>query len=154
MAIHLWGGIETMPEVSIFRQNLSDLLGGKSAKGLEKSFGFVTAGDLLQHFPRRYAERGELTSFEKIEVGKPVTIMATVSSVTSRRMQNKRGWILVVTVTDGRDSMQLTFFNQKWREKELQIGRSGLFCRDRHRLSRYQNIDASAVPIVRGRFRQ
>lgn len=127
MAIHLWGGIETMPEVSIFKQNLSDLLGGKSAKGLEKSFGFVTAGDLLQHFPRRYAERGELTSFEKIEVGKPVTIMATVSSVTSRRMQNKRGWILVVTVTDGRDSMQLTFFNQKWREKELQIGRSGLF---------------------------
>ena len=116
-----------MQDVSIFNQRLSELLGGKSAKGLEKSFGFVTAGDLLQHFPRRYAERGELTSFERIEIGKPVTVMATVHSVTARRMQNKRGWILVVTVTDGRDFMQLTFFNQKWREKELVVGRSGLF---------------------------
>lgn len=35
--------------------------------------------------------------------------------------------MLVVAVTDGKEQMELTFFNQKWREKELRVGRSGLF---------------------------
>jgi ATP-dependent DNA helicase RecG len=103
------------------------MVGGKTAKALEKSFGIVSVGDLLNHYPRRYAERGELTSFQRIEVGQPVTIMASVAAVTSRRMHSKRGSVLVVTVTDGIDSMELTFFNQKWREKELHVGSSGLF---------------------------
>jgi ATP-dependent DNA helicase RecG len=103
------------------------MVGGKTAKALEKSFGIVSVGDLLNHYPRRYTERGELTSFQQIEVGQPVTIMATVAAVTSRRMHSKRGSVLVVTVTDGIDFMELTFFNQKWREKELVVGSSGLF---------------------------
>lgn len=108
-------------------RSLKELVGGKTATALSKSFGIETAGDLLHHYPRRYAERGQLTSFDRVEVGKPVTIMATISTVTARRMKSKRGFVLVVTVTDGKDHMELTFFNQKWREKELQVGRSGLF---------------------------
>jgi ATP-dependent DNA helicase RecG len=108
-------------------RSLKELVGGKTATALTKSFGIESVGDLLHHYPRRYAERGELTSFDRIEVGKPVTIMATIASVTARRMKTKRGFVLVVTVTDGKDFMELTFFNQKWREKELQVGRAGLF---------------------------
>ena len=108
-------------------RSLKELIGGKTASALKKSFGIETAGELLNHYPRRYAERGQLTSFDRIEIGKPVTIMATISSVTARRMKTKRGFVLVVAVTDGKDHMELTFFNQKWREKELQVGRSGLF---------------------------
>lgn len=108
-------------------RSLKELIGGKTASALKKSFGIETAGELLNHYPRRYAERGQLTSFDRIEIGKPVTIMATISAVTARRMKTKRGFVLVVAVTDGKDHMELTFFNQKWREKELQVGRSGLF---------------------------
>jgi ATP-dependent DNA helicase RecG len=108
-------------------RSLKELIGGKTASALKKSFRIGTAGELLNHYPRRYAERGQLTSFDRIEIGKPVTIMATISSVTARRMKTKRGFVLVVAVTDGKDHMELTFFNQKWREKELQVGRSGLF---------------------------
>jgi ATP-dependent DNA helicase RecG len=108
-------------------RSLKELVGGKTATALTKSFGIESVGDLLHHYPRRYAERGELTSFDRIEVGKPVTIMATIASVTARRMKTKRGIVLVVTVTDGKGFMELTFFNQKWREKELQVGRAGLF---------------------------
>ncbi len=108
-------------------QSLRELVGGKTATALSKSFAIETAGDLLHHYPRRYAERGKLTSFDRIEVGKPVTIMATISSVTARRMKTKRGFVVVATVTDGKYQMELTFFHQKWREKELQVGRSGLF---------------------------
>lgn len=108
-------------------RSLKDIVGGKTARALEKSFDISTVGDLLHHYPRRYAERGELTSFDRVEVGHPVTIMATISSVTSRRMHSKKGSVLAVTVSDGSELMELTFFNQKWREKELLVGRSGLF---------------------------
>jgi ATP-dependent DNA helicase RecG len=114
-------------QIAYLSKELKELVGGKTAKALERSFGIVTVGDLLNHYPRRYAERGELTSFQQIEVGKPVTIMASIAAVTSRRMHSKRGSLLLVTVTDGTDFMELTFFNQKWREKELVVGSTGLF---------------------------
>ncbi len=106
---------------------LKELIGGKSAASLEKSFGITSAGELLNHYPRKYIDRGRLTSFSKVEVGVPVTIMATIKSIETRRMTQKRGFILVVKVSDGIDTMELTFFNQKWREKDLQVGRIGLF---------------------------
>ena len=106
---------------------LKELIGGKSAASVEKAFGITTAGGLVNHYPRRYLDRGNLTPFDKVEVGVPVTILATIKGVDSRRMQQKRGFILVVSVSDGVESMELTFFNQKWRERELKVGRSGLF---------------------------
>jgi ATP-dependent DNA helicase RecG len=106
---------------------LNELIGGKSAASLEKAFGITRAGELLNHYPRRYIDRGKLTTLRNVEVGIPVTIMATIQSVETRRMTQKRGFIVVVKVTDGIDTMELTFFNQKWREKDLQVGRSGLF---------------------------
>ena len=106
---------------------LNELIGGKSAASLEKAFGITRAGELLNHYPRRYIDRGRLTTLRNVEVGVPVTIMATIQSVETRRITQKRGFILVVKVTDGIDTMELTFFNQKWREKDLQVGRSGLF---------------------------
>ena len=41
---------------------LDALVGGKTATGLAKAFGMKTVGDLVGHFPRRYATRGELTA--------------------------------------------------------------------------------------------
>jgi len=106
---------------------LKELIGGKSAASLEKSLGITSAGELLNHYPRKYIDRGKLTSLSNVEVGVPVTIMATIKSIETRRMTQKRGFILVVKVTDGRDTMELTFFNQRWREKNLRVGRVGLF---------------------------
>ena len=53
--------------------------------------------------------------------------MAEVTAVTTRRMRNRPGTVLEAVVTDGRDRLTLTFFNQAWREKELRPGRRGLF---------------------------
>jgi ATP-dependent DNA helicase RecG len=35
--------------------------------------------------------------------------------------------MLEVVVTDGTDKLSLTFFNQAWREKDLKVGKQGLF---------------------------
>ena len=108
-------------------ESLSSVVGGKTAKALEKAFGMTTVDDLLRHYPRRYAERGTLTELSTLEEGASVTVLADIEQVTVRPMQQRRGTILEAVVTDGRGQLSLTFFNQKWRERELRPGRRGLF---------------------------
>ena len=106
---------------------LKDVVGTKTANSLNKSFNLVTVEDLLRHFPRRYADRGELTEMSSLKVDEHVTIMADVYSVTRRPMRQKKGSLLEVLVSDGTGTMKLTFFNQDWRERDLKVGRRGLF---------------------------
>jgi ATP-dependent DNA helicase RecG len=106
---------------------LKSLVGGKTATALSSSLGIHTAEDLLRHYPRRYAERGQLTNLRELIDGESATIVAEIKSVTSRSMAAKRGSILEVIVTDGSSEISITFFNQKWRERDLRTGRKGLF---------------------------
>ena len=106
---------------------LLPLLGAKTAKALDTSLDLRTVGDLLRHYPRRYAERGELTSVSGLEIGEHATVMAKVEHVTKRTMRSRRGTILDVRITDGSRPLSCTFFNQAWRERELLPGKRGLF---------------------------
>ncbi|NBX23164.1 MAG: ATP-dependent DNA helicase RecG [Microbacteriaceae bacterium] len=108
---------------------LSGVVGGKTAASLEKAFGLVTVGDLLAHYPRRYAQRGELTAIADVPLDENVTIVAEVLDVRTRPMRQRKGSILEVRITDGRSprAMTLTFFNQAWREKNLRPGVRGIF---------------------------
>ncbi len=45
----------------------------------------------LRHYPRRYADRGELTDLASLEVGDDVTVIAEVARASSRRMKTRRG---------------------------------------------------------------
>jgi ATP-dependent DNA helicase RecG len=106
---------------------LRAVVGDKTAKALTAGLELETVGDLLRHYPRRYAERGEHTDISKLEVDEQVTVAAKVQRVNVRPMRQRRGTLLEVTVGDGRKSLTLTFFNQAWRERELTVGRWGLF---------------------------
>ena len=48
---------------------LQGILGDRTQKALTAAFGYATVGDLLQHYPRRYASRGELTSVAGVPLG-------------------------------------------------------------------------------------
>ena len=115
------------PDADLLSRRLSGLLGGKTADALRKKLGLVTVEDLLRHYPRRYAERGELTALGDLGEGEQVTVLAAVVKVEVRPMRQRRGTILEATVSDGVEDMTLTFFNQQWREKQLVRGRRGLF---------------------------
>ncbi|MDQ1554778.1 MAG: ATP-dependent helicase RecG [Microbacteriaceae bacterium] len=106
---------------------LSSALGGRTAVAIEKGLGLVTVGDLLSHYPRRYAQRGELTALSELEIDTSVTLVAEVLEVRERPMRAKRGSILEVKISDGRGILTLTFFNQGWRAKELVPGARGIF---------------------------
>jgi ATP-dependent DNA helicase RecG len=115
-----------MPSFTL-ESRLDGAVGGKTASALERAFGMRTVGDLLSHYPRRYAKRGELTPISSLPVGEPVTIVAEVRRANERRMQNRRGSILEVVISDGHGDLSLTFFNQSWRIKDLHPGRRGIF---------------------------
>ncbi|MFJ1763472.1 ATP-dependent DNA helicase RecG [Amycolatopsis sp. NPDC088138] len=109
------------------RDKLPLLLGAKTAKALATALDIETVSDLLRHYPRRYAERGELTDIAGLELGEHATVLARVEKVSKRRMKSRNGTILDMVITDGKRRLTCAFFNQAWREKDLVPGKSGLF---------------------------
>lgn len=106
---------------------LQRVLGDRTAKSFSKHLGLQTVADLLQHFPRRYTSRGELTPISEIPLGESATVVAEIVDVKERRMRGRSGSLLEVRITDGKGFISLTFFNQAWRQKELKSGGRGLF---------------------------
>ncbi|MDT4972900.1 MAG: ATP-dependent helicase RecG [Pseudonocardiales bacterium] len=113
--------------MSVLTKPLSDLIGGRTAKPLEKAFEIRTVGDLLRHYPRRMAERGELTDLAALRIDDDVTVLAEV--ISSERKGYDKGLRLEVVVSDGRGKLNLVFFGKRslWRQKDLQPGMRGLF---------------------------
>ena len=108
---------------------LVDVLGGRTAKALDAGLELRTVGDLLGHYPRRLAERGELTDLASLRVDEDVTVLAEVRTSKVIRNRNRSGSRLEVVVGDSRGTLKLTFFGnrQTWRERELTPGTTGLF---------------------------
>ena len=106
---------------------LDRVLGDKTAKSFAKNLGLSTVADLLQHYPRRYSSRGELTPITNLPVGESVSIVAEVVDAKERRAKGRVSHILEVRITDGSGFLSLTFFNQAWRQKSLLPGTRGLF---------------------------
>jgi len=114
--------------VANLETKLIDVIGDRSAKVVASELGYKSVGDFLHHYPRRYVRRGELTNIAELREGEEATVLAKVHSVKSRRMANRKQVIVEVIIEDNnREKMSLTFFNQAWREKEMRIGRQGLF---------------------------
>ena len=116
-----------MSDSDLLGRPLERLIGPKTAKAFEEAFGYSAVADLLTHYPRRYIRRGELTPIDEIPVGSEATILAEILSVKVKKIPRRKGGILEVVVTDGQAKLLLTFFNQVWRERELKVGREGLF---------------------------
>lgn len=94
--------------------------------------GLATTGDLLRHYPRRYADPGAMSELSTLVVGEHVTVMAQVVSATVREMRSRGGAMLQAVVSDGTDRLSLTFFAKhpgalRTHESRLKPGRAGLF---------------------------
>ena len=120
-----------MPEITL-DSRLEPLLGGRSAKPLATHLDIRTVEDLLRHYPRRYAQRGELTTIAELEEDEPVTVMAKVLEVNTRdwfdrSRGRKRTRVEVIVADNHGDRLLLTFFNQPRLTYVLKPGKLGLF---------------------------
>lgn len=77
--------------------------------------------DLLTHYPRRYVDRSREAKLGEVTPGQEVMVVADVESVKSRRTRNRRS-IVEVSLSDDTGSLELVFFNQAWRSKQLKQG--------------------------------
>ncbi|MFG1700381.1 ATP-dependent DNA helicase RecG [Nonomuraea sp. NPDC049309] len=116
--------------MSRFDEPLTKALDPKTAKLLKSVLGLETVGDLLRHYPRRYAERGELTSLDALEVDEHVTVVGEVTRLMRKPMRNRGGTWLEVEVVDGNgNKIYLSFFGKGSHvaESRLKPGRRGMF---------------------------
>ncbi|MEV0586255.1 ATP-dependent DNA helicase RecG [Nonomuraea sp. NPDC050310] len=115
---------------SRFDEALTRALDPKTAKLLHGVLGLESVGDLLRHYPRRYATRGELTSLDALEVDEHVTVVGEVTRLMRKPMRNRGGTWLEVEVVDGnRNKIYLAFFGKGSHiaENRLKAGRRGMF---------------------------
>ena len=77
---------------------LERVLGAKTARSMAESLDLHTVRDLLRHYPRRYARRGEQADLADVQVGDRVTVLAQVRSVNTRPMRNRKGSLTEVVV--------------------------------------------------------
>ncbi|MET4588678.1 ATP-dependent DNA helicase RecG [Arthrobacter sp. 754] len=119
-------------------------IGKRSAAVIEKNLGITTVGGLLNYFPRRYLNRGELTPISEVPLDEEVTLIARVLSNSTRKMHTRRGSITDVVITDdaashgrprlsavgpgsGHGTLKVTFFNGFRAKAELLPGRRVMF---------------------------
>ncbi|MGP3981129.1 ATP-dependent DNA helicase RecG [Streptomyces sp. KR80] len=110
-------------------ESLKKTVGGNTAKVMADQLGLRTVGDLLHHYPRRYAERGELTRLSDLPLDEHVTVVAQVAKAAKKTFHRGKGVRLEVVVTDGSGSLTLVFFGRAahHHERELLPGRRGMF---------------------------
>ncbi|MET7902106.1 ATP-dependent DNA helicase RecG [Streptomyces sp. NPDC005355] len=98
--------------VPVLDEPLKKVLGGNTAKVMADHLDLHTVGDLLHHYPRRYAERGELTRLSDLPLDEHVTVVAQVADARVHTFNGGRGKRLEVTITDGSGRLQLVFFGK------------------------------------------
>ncbi|MBO1335905.1 ATP-dependent DNA helicase RecG [Streptomyces sp. VRA16 Mangrove soil] len=101
-----------MDLVPALEEPLKKVLGPPTAKVMAEHLDLHTVGDLLHHYPRRYAERGELTRLAELPLDEHVTVVAQVATARVLKFNNGRGQRLEVTITDGSGQVQLVFFGK------------------------------------------
>ena len=100
-------------------------VGATKAASLGK-MGIRSVLDVLTHYPRRYIDRTKEAKIADLEVGEEAAILVNVKRSTQRRTGKGKSMV-IVTVTDGTASMDVTFFGQPFREKQLQPGLDAVF---------------------------
>jgi len=83
--------------------------------------GLSSVLDLLSHYPRRYHDRTHRAAIADLVVGEEATLVAEVRSVRSRPTRTRRT-IVEVVVEDPTGHLDLVFFNQPWRARQLEVG--------------------------------
>ncbi|MFF3640708.1 ATP-dependent DNA helicase RecG [Streptomyces sp. NPDC002564] len=101
-----------MDLVPALEEPLKKVVGPATAKVMAEHLDLHTVGDLLHHYPRRYAERGELTRLADLPLDEHVTVVAQVASARILKFNGGRGQRLEVTITDGGGQVQLVFFGR------------------------------------------
>jgi ATP-dependent DNA helicase RecG len=92
----------------------------KQAEALAAA-GVETVADLLLHVPRRYIDRTRVEPISVLAAGDEATVVGRVRSISTRRLRGRRS-LVTASVSDGTGAIDVTWFNQPYRERQLPPG--------------------------------
>ena len=102
-------------------------IGETRAKTLEK-LGVSTLRDLIGYFPRRYEDRSIIYPIAKLPLGETACCAAMIAAEpTGSRISGGRT-VVKVRAVDSSGALDVTFFNQPFRQQSLHAGESYVFC--------------------------
>lgn len=94
---------------------------GEKKRASLGSMGINNLLDLITNYPRRWVDRTNEARIVDLVPGEEALVLVTIRSVKKRMMRNRRSMVNV-NVGDGSGRMDLVFFNQPWRERQLREG--------------------------------
>ncbi|WP_246000049.1 ATP-dependent DNA helicase RecG [Nocardioides pocheonensis] len=109
---------------------------GKATTKVVKETGFATVGELLEHYPRHYVERGRLSDLGELTEGDYLSLVGQIVHCEQHSYQDRRtkrtAYRLEVRVKAEDGVLALTYFDRTkgssdWHAKEYAVGRVGLF---------------------------
>ncbi len=100
--------------------------------------------DLITTYPRRYIDRTRQADVSDLVVGDEAAVLATVQSVRSRPLRQGRAMV-ELTVRDDTSRLNIVFFNQPWRAKQLESGTEAIFF---GKVKEYRGQRQMANPVV------
>ncbi|MGW6021788.1 ATP-dependent DNA helicase RecG [Streptomyces sp. NPDC055099] len=141
-----------MDLVPALEEPLKKVVGPATAKVMAEHLDLHTVGDLLHHYPRRYAERGELTRLADLPLDEHVTVVAQVASARILTFNGGRGQRLEVTITDGSGQLQLVFFGRGIHKphKDLLPGTRAMFAGKASVFNRKMQLAHPAYELLKG----
>lgn len=84
--------------------------------------GIFSLGDLLFHFPTRYADSSAFLSIANLTEGTTATIRGTIKKIESKKSWKTKVPLSRATVEDLSGSMTITWFNQPYLAKMFSVG--------------------------------
>ena len=96
-------------------------IGPKKAEMLKK-LGISTLYDLLTWYPRGYEDQRVLTAISRLRVGETATVSGIIMNLSEKQARRKMS-VLTALISDGTGFLQVTWFNQSFLRKQLQVGK-------------------------------
>ncbi len=99
-----------------------DVISGVTPAKLKSlnELGIDSVLDLLTFYPRRYVDRSNTVRLVEAQLGTEILVIGQVIKVSSIRRTKSAKTVVDAVVTDGSSKLYCTFFNQPWRQKQLE----------------------------------
>ena len=133
----------TLPQLARIPVTRLHGVGDRKAKALGE-LGIESVFDLLTTYPFRYIDRSRRADLSDLAVGDEAVVLATVRTVRARRSRHGRP-IVELAVHDGTAGMNVVFFNQAWRARQLPSGTEALFF---GKVDRFRGARQMTNPVV------
>ncbi len=91
---------------------------GSRRRSAYAELGIGSVLDLLHYYPRRYLDRTRQAQIAELRVDEPATVVGRVVRSSTRRTRNRKT-LTDVVLADNTGRLKLSFFNQRWRERQL-----------------------------------